>query len=78
MLAMTARAVGWGFVGWEAMPVDPQAMRNRMIDDKARYRDAPSYARAEDVVIAALERKRGAILVKISGVWLTTYVLLVP
>jgi hypothetical protein len=73
MLAMTGRGLGW-----EAMPVDPQAMRNRMIDDKARYRDAPSYARAADVVIDPLERRRRAVLVKIVGIWDTRYVLIVP
>ncbi len=61
--------------GLQAMAVDPLDLRNGMIDD---LHNSPSYVRTAKLVIAALERRRRAILVKISGVWLTSYVLIVP
>ncbi len=71
-------AAGAPSYGFQAMAVDPRAMRKRIVDDEARYRNSPGDVRAAEVATAALEKRRRAMLVKISGVFMTSYVLIVP
>jgi hypothetical protein len=64
--------------GWEAISVDPVDLIRRLVDYQIETKLPPKFAKESDVVLAAITEGRRAIVVKISGVWDTRYVLLVP
>jgi hypothetical protein len=64
--------------GWQAISVNPVDLVRRLIDYQIATKLPPKFAKESDVVLAAITEGRRAVVVKISGVWDTRYVLLVP
>jgi hypothetical protein len=77
-LTHTTSGNGLRASGWEAISVDPVDLIRRLVDYQIETKLPPKFAKESDVVLAAITEGRRAVVVKISGVWDTRYVLLVP